>query len=102
MHLRSYAIGVMPKLELAPIGSADGRSPADAIVDRRAVLFASDGERTSHDTPFYDRTGLRAGDVIPGPAVIEQLDSTTVLPPATSARVLGDGTIVIDVEGEGG
>ena len=102
VHLRSYAIGVMPKLELAPIGSADGRSPADAIVDRRAVLFASDGERTAHDTPFYDRTGLRAGDVIPGPAVIEQLDSTTVLPPATSARVLGDGTIVIDVEGEGG
>ena len=43
------------------------------------MLFASDGERSSHDTPFYDRSALRAGNVIPGPAVIEQLDSTTVL-----------------------
>jgi N-methylhydantoinase A/oxoprolinase/acetone carboxylase beta subunit len=102
VHLRSYAVGVMPKLELAPIPPGDGRPPEHAIVDRRAVLFALGGERSTHDTPFYDRSALRAGDVIAGPAVVEQLDSTTVLSPASSARVLGDGTIVIDVGGEGG
>ncbi len=102
MHLRSYAIGVMPKLELASIPARDGGSPDDAIVDRRAVLFARDGERSSHETPFYDRSALRADDTISGPAVIEQLDSTTVLAPGTLSKVLGDGTIVIDVEGERG
>ena len=102
VHLRSYAIGVMPKLELAAIPSGDGRPRDDAIVDRRPVLFALDGERSPHDTPFYDRSALHAGDVISGPAVIEQLDSTTVLTPGTSSRVLGDGTIVIDVAGAGG
>ncbi len=97
VHLRSYAIGVMPKLEPAAIEPGTGEVASDAIVDRRTVLFAVDGERTAHETPFYDRTALRAGDTIDGPAVIEQLDSTTVLPPASTARVLRDGTIVIDL-----
>ncbi|HUZ80822.1 MAG TPA: hypothetical protein VMU73_01115, partial [Gaiellaceae bacterium] len=69
----------------------------DSIVDRRRVLFAVDGERVTAETPFYDRTRLWAGNVVAGPAVIEQLDSTTVLPPGATARVHGDGTIVIDI-----
>jgi len=97
VHLRSYAIGLMPKLELAPIAEGTGEVSAGALVDRRPVLFALDGDRAPHETPFYDRTGLRAGDSITGPAVIEQLDSTTVLPPASTARVQRDGAIVIDI-----
>jgi N-methylhydantoinase A/oxoprolinase/acetone carboxylase beta subunit len=96
VHLRSYAIGVMPKLELAVIESG-GEQPSEvALVDRRTVLFAVGGEGVASETPFYDRTSLLARNLIAGPAVIEQLDSTTVLPPGSTARVYGDGTLVID------
>jgi N-methylhydantoinase A len=34
------------------------------------------------ETPIYDRMILRAGDVFPGPAIIEEIDATTVCPPS--------------------
>ena len=97
VHLRSYAIGLMPALEPAAIRAGDAHPPDAALVDRRRVLFALGAERDAADTPFYDRAQLRAGNEIAGPAVIEQLDSTTVIPPGAHARVHGEGTIVIDV-----
>ena len=39
------------------------------------------------DTPVYSRTGLHPGQQIDGPAVIEQLDSTTLIGPAQHACV---------------
>lgn len=48
------------------------------------VWFSADGPRP---TPMYRRAGLLAGTAIPGPAIITQLDSTTVVPPDASIRV---------------
>ena len=39
------------------------------------------------EAPVYERTALPVGFEIPGPAIIEQLDSTTLLVPGSSARV---------------
>ena len=39
------------------------------------------------DTPIYDRTRLAPGDSLAGPAIVEQLDSTTVVWPNQSATV---------------
>ena len=39
------------------------------------------------EAPVYERTALPTGFEIPGPAIIEQLDSTTLLVPGSSARV---------------
>jgi N-methylhydantoinase A len=44
--------------------------------DHRDVWFSPD---CAADTPIYDRDTLRPGDVISGPAVIEQLDATTLV-----------------------
>jgi N-methylhydantoinase A/oxoprolinase/acetone carboxylase beta subunit len=96
VHLRSYAIGVMPSIEHPPIGEGAEEPPEGAIVERRDVIFAVEGRPQAFDTPFYDRSRLLAGNVITGPAVVEQLDSTTVVPPGMPARVLPDGGIVID------
>jgi 5-oxoprolinase (ATP-hydrolysing) len=36
-------------------------------------------------TPVYDRYALEVGDVIPGPAIIEEREATTVIAPATAS-----------------
>jgi N-methylhydantoinase A len=48
------------------------------------VWFDADN---AEDTPVYDRAALMPGDTIAGPAVIEQLDSTTLLFPGDRATV---------------
>jgi N-methylhydantoinase A len=50
-------------------------------------------------TRVLDRNALAAGDELTGPCVVEELDSTVVLPPGTSARVDDVGNIVIALEG---
>ena len=40
-----------------------------------------------HQTPVYDRTTLPVGFEFSGPAIIDQLDSTTVVPPDTVASI---------------
>ena len=39
------------------------------------------------ETPIYSHEGLPAGVTIEGPAIVEQLDSTTVIPPGVRAEV---------------
>ena len=39
------------------------------------------------DCPVYDRALLRAGNRFAGPAIVEQMDATTVVLPGMTARV---------------
>jgi len=39
------------------------------------------------ECPVYDRHALTPGEIISGPAIVEERESTTVLPPGTHARV---------------
>jgi len=52
-----------------------------------------------HDTPIYRREGLPAGTVLTGPAIVEQLDATTVIEPGDHARVDAFGNLEITVRG---
>jgi len=74
--------------------SRDNR-PDIALKQRRSVFFEKDREEL---TPVYDRSKLRAGCLIPGPAVIEEYTSTIVIPPNFTARV--DGYMNIWIKGE--
>ena len=49
-------------------------------------------------TPIYERDTLHAGAKVGGPAVIEQLDSTIVVPPGFSAEV--DCHLIIKMQQE--
>jgi N-methylhydantoinase A len=82
-QLQVTAIGVTPKPEFArhPL---DGAGTPRAI-GSRAVSFDEPGEAV--ETPVYARDDLAAGTRIVGPAVIEQLDSTTLVPPDIAAEV---------------
>ena len=51
----------------------------------RRVHFDSSGAAV--DTPVYVRADLPAGARLDGPAIIDQLDSTTLVPPGWRAEV---------------
>ncbi|MCW4354267.1 hydantoinase/oxoprolinase family protein [Hoyosella sp. YIM 151337] len=76
------AIGVTPKPTFVPHDAT--ATPAPAPRETREVYF--DGHKWL-DTPIYDRTSLPAGTQLSGPAVIDQLDSTTVVPPEARAEI---------------
>jgi len=49
------------------------------------------------DCSTFDRSRLMANNVIRGPAIIEQMDTTIVIPPNQAARVDPFGNIIIDI-----
>ena len=49
------------------------------------------------DTPIYDRDALGAGAVLQGPAIVQQLDTTTVVYPGSSATIDAHGNLIIEV-----
>jgi N-methylhydantoinase A len=91
-RLNLKAIGVVPKAELA------AHEPTGLIpqpTSRRPVWF-DDG--VAIDTPVYERVDLPAGFILAGPAVVEQVDSTVVIPPGTRAEVDKYLNIIIRVK----
>ena len=67
----------------------------DAAVETAAVWFA--GER--RETRFIDRAGLVPGDRIEGPAILTQLDSTTLVAPGWRAEVDAAGNLILQRSG---
>jgi N-methylhydantoinase A len=76
------AIGITPKPDLPRHELSD--APVEPV-ERRTVTF--DGVDEPQDTAIYLRPDLHAGARIEGPAIIEQLDSTVVIPPDVTADV---------------
>lgn len=89
--LRVAAIGRTPK----PLFRAnERRGNADAALSGEAdAFFSSAGGLVP--TRYYDRARLLPGAVIQGPAVVEQFDSTTVVPPDTTLEVEPYGNFII-------
>ena len=79
VNLRVSAIGRLPGVVLAQ--HAD---PSAARTTSRDVWFAETG---FVEIPVHWRDGLASGFVAAGPAIIEAMDSTTVVPPGWTARV---------------
>lgn len=77
-----------------------GPSAEQARVGVRPVFFEPEavGVRGSwHDTTLYERSRLRAGNVVHGPAVIDEVSATTVLYPGDVATVHETGAIFVEV-----
>lgn len=81
-QLHLTAVGKTPKPAFRPAEVVEQAPPATS--DRRSVYFGGAGWV---DTPVYERDDLAAGTTFVGPAIINQLDSTTLVPPATRAEI---------------
>jgi N-methylhydantoinase A len=88
VNLRVTGIGPIRKPEVREVG--EGKGAATARTGSRQVFFDSWVE-----TPVYDRARLGAGDVVEGPAVLEEFSSTVPLHPGFTARVDRFGNLSI-------
>jgi N-methylhydantoinase A len=77
----------VPELE---VGSESSRA---ALSERTRVYFPQ--ARTVIECPVYDRSALRAGHEIAGPAIVVQYDSTTVVEPEWQGQVDRWGNMVL-------
>lgn len=71
----------------------------DAQIAERKVFFEQDDDYV--ETPIFKRERLKTGNVINGPAVIEQYDATTVIYPEWTALVDGFENVVLSMKNGG-
>ena len=97
MNLNVSVIGRRPALDLSRLIDPAGRrsTVAAAQTGVRAVWFAGGW----HQTPVYWRDHLPADAALTGPAIVEQMDTTIVVPPGD--RVASDalGNLIVTVGG---
>ncbi|UFN49732.1 hydantoinase B/oxoprolinase family protein [Roseomonas sp. OT10] len=81
INFRVRCIGPEPKLSLT--GAVGGGDTAQAVKGTRRAWF----EGGWQDATVYDRYALAEGDEIAGPAIIEEREATTIVPPGDAVRV---------------
>ncbi|HET7408683.1 MAG TPA: hydantoinase/oxoprolinase family protein, partial [Paracoccaceae bacterium] len=93
VNLNCSVIGRRPEVDLSALLDASARRAtlAEAGTGRRRVRFGDDW----HETPVYWRDHLPAGAEIEGPAIVEQLDATTVIEPGDRAAQDRDGNLLV-------
>ncbi|UXS53059.1 hydantoinase/oxoprolinase family protein [Agrobacterium tumefaciens] len=82
--LRLEAAGIVTKAEFTPQPDA-GPDCGEAIIGSRQVYM--DEARDFVTCPVYARGKLKSGNRIAGPAIVEQMDTTTVILPGMRATV---------------
>ena len=95
VSLRTAVIGRRRPVSLQGLIELQPAAGAVTPAARRRAWF--DGQW--HDTPVYRREQLGVGAQLVGPAIVEQLDSTTVIEPGDRVRVDALGNLEITVRG---
>jgi N-methylhydantoinase A len=96
VHVRVRGIGRNPRPQLQTIAERRRDEPLVPRARRQAFCFA---RRELTDFAVFDRAMLRAGDIVPGPAIVEEETTTLVFHSDQTARVdtyghlfIGDGS----------
>ena len=95
VHWRVRVSGPKPTVGRVHTPSADRRT--QALKGSRLALF--DAELGPVEVPVYDRYGLEGGFKADGPAIVEEAESTTVIPPGWALATDGAGSLVLDRRG---
>ncbi len=91
VNLRATALGRPANVAAEEIPAGDGNPAAAKLRDHQLWV-----EGAVHDAVIYDRARLRAGDTVVGPAIIIEMDSTSLVYPGHVATVDRFGTILIN------
>lgn len=91
VNLRAIALGKGAEMPAIKVASGDG-DPSQAKVSDHTMWC--DG--TKYDAAIYDRSKLEKGDLIPGPCIVTEMDSTAVILPDHVGEVDTYGNILIN------
>jgi N-methylhydantoinase A len=90
VNARASVSGPRPKVTPTVLEPGTG-DPAAARTGQERIYVDGGWQ----DAARYDRTRLRAGDVLPGPAIVTEMDSTTLVLPGHVATVDRSGSLLI-------
>jgi N-methylhydantoinase A len=90
LNLKTAVIGERPKIDLLSLAPAPDATISAASRPPRRTWFGAWTE-----TPVFDRLALPVGAVIPGPAILEQPDTTVVVEPGYTATTDRFGNIIL-------
>ncbi|ELZ02080.1 5-oxoprolinase [Natrialba chahannaoensis JCM 10990] len=103
-HKRTYGYALDETIEVVNLrttATVPGAEPTvrhegsgDAVVGTRTAHFPGADEEQSEAT-VYERDRVAPGARVDGPAVLEQAESTTVIPPGWTGEILPDGTLAM-------
>jgi N-methylhydantoinase A len=93
VNARATVTGPRPDVTPVHLEQGDG-DPAGALVTSHPIHV----ESRQVTANVYDRGKLRAGDVITGPAIVTEMDSTTLVLPGHAATVHPSGSLLINPE----
>lgn len=91
VNLRAVAQGEESNLSATKLSKGSANPPASAKITT-AEVFLDGKDQTAQ---LYDRRNLQSGNVISGPAVVLEMDSTTVILPGHNGKVDDFGNILI-------
>ncbi len=92
VNLRAVALGQALDLPAVELTKGDGNPAAAKMRDHTLWM---DGRE--QQAVIYDRAKLRQGDIIPGPAIVVEMDSTTLIESGCIATVDRVGNILINL-----
>ncbi|MBS4752222.1 hydantoinase/oxoprolinase family protein [Nocardioides sp. zg-ZUI104] len=88
--VRATAHGPRPSVTAATLADG-GEDPVDALLERQPIWV----QGAEVEAAIYDRTKLRTGNVVRGPAIVVEMDSTTLVLPDHAATVHPSGSMLI-------
>ncbi len=95
VNARATVTGPRPKVSTTALPEGDG-DPVGALATTTRIYVGGGFV----DAGVYDRSKLRAGDVVAGPAIVTEMDSTTLVLPGHAATTHPSGSLLIEPTGE--
>jgi N-methylhydantoinase A len=89
--------GPAPAIAAAQQADGAGAHPRGAPAGRRPIWSPEEGGMVDADVVW--RAALAAGDVVRGPAVVQEAESTVVIGPAGTGRLAECGALVVTIDG---
>jgi len=98
VNLRVVGVGRIPTVTPKTLPEGSETPDAPARTGARPVVFEVDGKPVPLEASVYLRAALKAGNRLAGPAVVQQMDTTTLIPPQVVATVDRHGNLVVRLQ----